>query len=323
MKPTSIVVDGPVCIGNWCPHNYSGGYSGSMTLTDALKRSVNTIAVKLSIAIGKGNAKVGRAAIVKTAKAMGLRTPLPDTPSLPIGADEVTVLDHVVAYATFPNEGKSVTQHGILEVRLGNGEVVWRFDRDGPKPRQTIPAQVARDMAFMMNKVAEEGTGRRALLTGIRVAGKTGTTNNYRDAWFMGYTGNLVGGVWIGNDDYSSTNRMTGGSLPAMIWQPIMTYAHQGIELRNIPGVAPNQSAPAGAAPVAGADKNTPPPVRPTALTQRGTDVLVRIERMMEDASRALAASGDVVSELPAAPTRSEALASATNGSAPGSVRGN
>ena len=323
MKPTSIVVDGPVCIGNWCPHNYSGGYSGSMTLTDALKRSVNTIAVKLSIAIGKGNAKVGRAAIVKNAKAMGLRTPLPDTPSLPIGADEETVLDHVVAYATFPNEGKSVTQHGILEVRLGNGEVVWRFDRDGPKPRQTIPAQVARDMAFMMNKVAEEGTGRRALLTGIRVAGKTGTTNNYRDAWFMGYTGNLVGGVWIGNDDYSSTNRMTGGSLPAMIWQPIMTYAHQGIELRNIPGVAPNQSAPAGAAPVAGADKNTPPPVRPTALTQRGTDVLVWIERMMEDASRALAASGDVVSELPAAPTRSEALASATNGSAPGSVRGN
>ena len=111
MKPTSIVVDGPVCIGNWCPHNYGGGYGGSMTLTQALTHSVNTIAVKLSIAIGNGNAKIGRAAIVKTAHAMGIRTPLPDTPSLPIGADEVTVLDHVVAYATFPNLGKAVTPH--------------------------------------------------------------------------------------------------------------------------------------------------------------------------------------------------------------------
>jgi Membrane carboxypeptidase (penicillin-binding protein) len=112
MKPTSIVVDGPVCIGNWCPHNYSGGYSGSMMLVDALKRSINTIAVKLSIAIGKGNAKVGRAAIVKNAKAMGLRTPLPDTPSLPIGADEVTVLDHTVAYATSqPRQGGDVARH--------------------------------------------------------------------------------------------------------------------------------------------------------------------------------------------------------------------
>ena len=93
---------------------------------------------------------------------MGLRTPLPDTPSLPIGADEVTVLDHTVAYATFPNLGKAVTPHAILEVRTGNGDVVWRFDRDGPKPRQVLPDKVALDMVFMMNKVAEEGTGRRA-----------------------------------------------------------------------------------------------------------------------------------------------------------------
>ena len=143
MKPTSIVVDGPVCIGNWCPHNYSGGYGGSMTLTDAMKRSINTVAVKLSITIGNGNAKVGRAKIVKNAKAMGLRTPLPDTPSLPIGADEVTVLDHTVAFATFPNLGKAVASHAILEVRTGNGDVVWRFDRDGPKPRQVLPEKVA------------------------------------------------------------------------------------------------------------------------------------------------------------------------------------
>src|SRR4029078_12562356 len=164
MKTNSIVVDGPVCIGNWCPHNYSGGYSGSMQLVDALKRSINTGAVKLSITIGKGNAKAGRAAIVKNAKAMGLRTPLPDTPSLPIGADEVTVLDHTVAYATFPNLGKAVTPHAILEVRTGAGDVVWRFDRDGPKPRQVLPEKVATDMIFMMNKVDEESTGRPALV---------------------------------------------------------------------------------------------------------------------------------------------------------------
>ena len=301
MKPTSIVVDGPVCIGNWCPHNYSGGYGGSMTLTEAMKRSINTIAVKLSIAIGNGNAKVGRAAIVKNAKAMGLRTPLPDTPSLPIGADEVTVLDHTVAYATFPNLGKAVTPHAILEVRTGDGDVVWRFDRDGPKPRQVLPEKVALDMVYMMNKVAEEGTGRRALIDGVRIAGKTGTTNNYRDAWFVGYSANLVGGVWVGNDDYSSTNRMTGGSLPAMIWHAAMAYGHQGIEIKTLPGIPP-AAAPAAKPQVAATEKGLPPPPpRPTVLTRRGTDVLVRIERMMEDASRALPASGEV-SELAGRP---------------------
>jgi penicillin-binding protein 1A len=327
MTPKSIVVDGPVCIGNWCPHNYGGGYAGSMQLVDALRRSINTIAVKLSIAIGKGNAKVGRAAIVKNAKAMGIRTPLPDTPSLPIGADEVTVLDHAVAYATFPNLGMTVTPHAILEVRTGAGDVVWRFDRDGPKPRRTLPEKVALDMIYMMNKVAEEGTGRRALIDGVRIAGKTGTTNNYRDGWFVGYSANFVGGVWVGNDDYSSTNRMTGGSLPAMIWHAAMAYAHQGIEIKTLAGLAPAPPAPARSEV---AEKGAPaPPPRPAVLTRRGTDVLVRIERMMEDASRALPAPTGEVSELPPKPnaalTRSgsEAFASATGDTVAGTVRGN
>src|SRR4029078_4461877 len=193
----------------------------------------------VSSTIGRGNAKVGRAAIVKNAKAMGLRTPLPDTPSLPIGADEVTVLDHTVHYATCPTRGKAVTPHAILEVRTGAGDVVWRFDRDGPKPRQVLPERVALDMVFMMNKAAEEGTGRRAMIDGVRIGGKTGTTNNYRDACFVGYTVNLVAGVWVGNDDYSSSNRMTGGSLPAMIWRAAMSYAHQGIELKPLPRIPP------------------------------------------------------------------------------------
>jgi penicillin-binding protein 1A len=285
-KPTSIVVDSPVCIGNWCPHNYSNSYSGSMTLTQALVRSINVIPVKLSQSLGNGNAKIGRAKIIHIAKKMGLRTPLNDTPSIPIGAGEVTVLDHTAGYATFPNLGKAVAAHAILEMRGASGEVVWRFDRDGRKPEQVLRPQVALDMNMIMNKVVEEGTGRRAILDGIRAAGKTGTTNAYRDAWFVGYTGNYVTGVWAGNDDYAPTKRMTGGSLPAMTWRDIMTYAHQGIEVKPIPGVAPGPTPPAVAAAASTATTEAP---RPALLTRRAADVLTRVERLFDDATRALA----------------------------------
>ncbi len=286
-KPTSVVVDGPVCIGNWCPHNYSGGYSGAVTLTQAITRSINVIPVKLSIALGHGNPKIGRAMIVETARKLGIHTPLPDTPSLPIGADEVTVLEHTVAYATFPNLGKTVVPHAILEVRTGAGQLVWRFDRDGKKPQQVISPMVATEMVGMMSHVVEEGTARRATLDGIKAAGKTGTTNSYRDAWFVGYTGNFVCGVWYGNDDYSSTNRMTGGSLPAMTWHDIMTYAHQGVELKNLPGLPPNPPRP----PVNAVAEDGEGPAHPPVLTKRGADVLTQLERMMDDASRVLASS--------------------------------
>jgi penicillin-binding protein 1A len=286
-KTTTTVVDGPVCIGNWCPHNYGGGYSGAQPLWNALKNSINTVAVKLSIAIGDGSPKLGRARIVETARRMGIVTPLPDTPSLPIGADEVNVLEHTVAYATFPNLGMAVAPHAILEVRTGAGETIWRWDRDGKKPTRALPAQVATDMIFMMNKVVEEGTARRAMLNGIKAAGKTGTTNAYRDAWFVGYTGNFVCGIWFGNDDYSPLNRMTGGSLPAMTWHAIMEYAHQGVELKNLPGLPPN---PAPTAPVV-ASANKGEAARPAMLTFRGARVLVDLERMMEDASRAMPAT--------------------------------
>jgi penicillin-binding protein 1A len=290
-KPTSVVVDSPVCIGNWCPKNYSGGFSGSMTLTQALVRSINVVPVKLSIALGNGNPKAGRAKIRDLARKAGLRTPLPDTPSMPIGANEVTVLDHTGGYGIFVNEGKSVTPHAILEVRSGAGDLIWRFDRDGKKPQQVISPQVARDMNVMMNKVVEEGTGRRAILDGVKSAGKTGTTNAYRDAWFVGFTGNYIGGVWFGNDDYSPLNRMTGGALPAQTWHDIMTYAHQGIELKPIPGVAPNASAARVAATTA--HGNGEVAQRPALLTRRGAEILVRVERLMDDATRGLAARED------------------------------
>jgi len=296
MKPTSIVVDAPICLGNWCPHNYGNSYAGSMTLLQALTRSINTIAVRLSISIGDGNPKLGRSRIVKLAHDMGIRSPLPDTPSLPIGADEVTVLDHVGAYATFPNLGKAVTPHALLEVRTGAGELVWRFDRDGPKPRQVMSPGVAADMIKMMNNVVENGTAKRARLDGVSAAGKTGTTNSYRDAWFVGYTGNFVCGVWFGNDDYQSTNRMTGGSLPAMTWHAIMDYAHQGIELKQLPGIAvppARQQVAATETKTNGAEAAS---LRPVALTKKGAEILVRVERLMDDANRALPALGGTVS---------------------------
>lgn len=295
--PNSIVVDGPVCIGNWCPQNYGHSYSGSVTLTQAITRSINVVPVKLSIEIGRKNepkaqnpAKVGRAKIVEVARRFGLKAPLPDTPSLPIGSDEVTVLEHAVAYATFPNRGKAVTPHSVLEVRTGAGDLVWRWDRDGPKPRQAIPPNIAADMAGMMSHVVSEGTARRAALDGIPTAGKTGTTNAYRDAWFVGYTGNFTCAVWYGNDDYSPTNRMTGGSLPAQTWHDIMLVAHQGVEVREIPGIGMGQKLPpqhisnaqANAAAKVLETKPGPPPV----LTKRGADILVRVERLLDDAAK-------------------------------------
>jgi len=286
--PNSVISDSPVCIGNWCPHNYSGGYSGNVTLLEAITHSINVIPVKLSILLGNGNPKLGRAMIVQTARNFGIHAPLPDTPSLPIGADEVNVYEHAVAYATFPNLGRAVVPHAALEVRTGTGQLVWRFDRDGPKPKQVISPKVALDMIKMMNSVVENGTGKRAQLDGIKAAGKTGTTNSWRDAWFVGYTGNFVGAVWMGNDDFSPTKRMTGGTLPATVWHNIMTYAHQGVELRPLPGLPLPDHAPA----VADASFKDSEEPHPALLTRKGTDALVHVEQLLDDANRAFSLQG-------------------------------
>jgi len=312
-KPTSIVVDGPVCIGNWCPQNYGHSYSGAVTLTQAITRSINVVPVKLSIAIGgKGGPKAGRAKIVEVARRFGIKAPLPDTPSLPIGADEVTVVEHAVAYATFPNKGKAVAPHAVLEVRTGAGDPVWRWDRDGKKPTQAIPASVAADMAEMMSHVVSEGTARRAALDGIPTAGKTGTTNAYRDAWFVGYTGNFTCAVWYGNDDYSPTNRMTGGSLPAQTWHDIMVAAHQGVEIKEIAGIGPGQKLPSASVAANTANGTAPPDIKPgppPVLTRRGADILVQVEKMLDDAGKTVGKTSTSEPVAPAKPVSSNAAA--------------
>jgi penicillin-binding protein 1A len=175
-----------------------------------------------------------------------------------------------------------------------------------------------------MNKVVEEGTGRRAILDNTKAAGKTGTTNAYRDAWFIGYTGNYVAGVWAGNDDYSPTNRMTGGSLPAMTWRQIMAYAHQGIELKPIAGVAPGPTPPAPQT-VAASNAANDAASRPTLLTKRGAEVLLRVERLMEQAARVSvrADGGAAGTAADAAQPPAGSRVSAAEPKPPSSVRGN
>ena len=264
-NPRTIVTDSPVCIGDWCVHNYGGSFGGSMPLATALARSLNTVAVKLSIGIGEDTrtpghynvaqeAKVGRARIVDTARRMGISSPLLDTVSLPVGADEVSVIDMASAYATFANGGKRAPAFAAVDIRNSRGDSIYRHDRDTPPLQQIIAPNFIRDMVSMMMGVVENGTGKRAQLGITKVAGKTGTTNAYKDAWFVGYTGNYVGAVWYGNDDYQSMNNMTGGTLPAQTWHDIMVYAHNGIELKALPGNAP---APNGAI-VAGNAANNP-----------------------------------------------------------------
>ena len=160
---------------------------------------------------------------------------------------------------------------------------------DGPKPRQVMPPGVAADMIKMMNSVVENGTGKRSRLDGVTSAGKTGTTNAYRDAWFMGYTANFVCGVWFGNDDYQVTNRMTGGSLPAMTWHDVMAYAHEGIEVKQLPGITvPQVRQQTALCRGQGKIKAAGDAAAAGLLTKRGADALVHVERLMDDADRAL-----------------------------------
>lgn len=285
-RPDSTVVDRPICLGNWCPNNYNRSFAGAMPMITALARSINTIPVRLSVEIGEGNAKRGRARIIETTRAMGVETPLADTSSLPIGASEMTVLDMAAGYAVFANGGERARPYAAVEVTTPDGTLLYSHDRDAVRER-VLSTRVVSDMNTMLVAVPERGTGRRAALDGIRSAGKTGTTNAYRDAWYAGYTGNFVTAVWFGNDDFTSTNNMTGGSLPAMTFKEIMSFAHRDVELRSIPGL--EEDGPA----IAGADPATTASVDPAVLalsrntlSRRSFEVISGIGSLFEEARR-------------------------------------
>lgn len=220
----TIVNDRPTCIGKWCPNNYGRSFAGSMPAWQALAQSINSIPVQLSIQLGQkeSSVKAGRAKIIEMAHRMGVRSELYDTQSLPIGSVEMTPLDQAVGYATLANGGYRVQPYAIAEVRSSSGELLFKQE---PVKEKVLSDRVVSNLNFMLNKVVETGTGTSAKIPGQVVAGKTGTTNAYRDAWFVGYTGSMVGAVWMGNDDNSSSEKMTGGSLPARTWKLVMEQA--------------------------------------------------------------------------------------------------
>ncbi|WP_246088376.1 transglycosylase domain-containing protein [Phreatobacter stygius] len=294
----SIVVDRQICLGNWCPQNYGRSFSGQTTVMSALVRSINSIPVILTQQMGRGDSRIGRQKIIATAREMGITRPLTDSAPLPIGAAEVTLVELTTAYSTFASGGKRVTPHASVEIRNSHGEVIWRADRDMPPPRQVFSAAVATDMNSMLVGVVESGTGRRAQVEGVQVAGKTGTTNSYRDALFIGFSGQYAAGVWFGNDDYSETNRMTGGSLPAMTFSRVMAAAHQGLERRPVFG-QPDAARPPSGAPTTAPVPLAGIPERPQVLSRRSLTVLSRIEKLMRDAWDAPMRPGSVSSADP------------------------
>ncbi|MBM3607487.1 MAG: PBP1A family penicillin-binding protein [Alphaproteobacteria bacterium] len=291
LRPTTLVTDSPICLGNWCPKNYGGSFAGRVPLIRALASSYNTVAVKLSVDAGDGRnnwdkARSGRSRIVDLSRRMGLTTPLNDTVSLPIGAGEVHVLDMAAAYAVFANGGYAALPFAAVEVRNSAGDVIYRRDPDNEPRERLLTERVVADMNMMMSAVVHSGTARRAILPGIPTAGKTGTTNAYRDAWFVGFSANYVTAVWYGNDNYRPMNNMTGGSVPAQTWYDIMSFAHQGIELRSYPGADTKldpSAAVAGLAARPGAAQ-LGAPQRPVTLSRQSIETLGRIEKFMQRA---------------------------------------
>ncbi len=230
-KPYDIVYDSPVTIGDWSPKNYNRRYRGEVTLTTALKRSINTIPIKIAEEVGRKN-------IIRTAQKLGIHSKLVPNRSLPLGTSEISVIEMAGAYATFANGGRAVRPFAVLEIRtLDTDKVIYNHDRDAPKAQQIFSPSYIADLNMMLAHVITDGTGRRARLKDTVAAGKTGTTQGYRDAWFVGYTGQLSTAVWFGNDDYRPMRRMTGGSVPAITWQRFMTSVYSKDQLR-MPQVA-------------------------------------------------------------------------------------
>ena len=229
MGPDTIRVDKPVKFGNWRPKNYGGNYAGSMTLSTALTRSVNTIAAQLA-------SEVGVDKLITISHRLGINSELKRNLAISLGAGEVTLWDMTRAYATFANDG--VRLDPFLIDRIDTTRNTIAFQRRSHIPTQVYDPMRARQMTAMLADVIEFGTGKRAkLLGGREAAGKTGTSQSYRDAWFVGYTADIICGVWVGNDEFTPMRGVSGGTLPAQIWSSFMNKAHEGLPLKPLPTI--------------------------------------------------------------------------------------
>lgn len=232
--PDSPVTDEPVSMDGWTPRNASTRDWGTVSLATALANSINTITVQV------GN-RVGMDRIIGTARELGIDGPLPRNLSIVLGSAEVTLLELTSAYSAFGNAGKRATPYGIVSVEAENGETLYKHET---VTAQAMTRTQAQDMTYMLHQVIMEGTGRSAALSGRLAAGKTGTSQDNRDAWFIGYTGNEVAGVWFGNDDNTPTDGAAGGNFAAIAWRNYMMAAESGMPPAPLPGAVRYRDAP-------------------------------------------------------------------------------
>jgi penicillin-binding protein 1A len=234
-KPEDRFMDGPVNIAGWSPRNYEGTHRGMVTLREALAYSINTVAAQLV-------ERVGPRRVVAAARRLGIASELKPDASLALGTYEVTPLELTAAFAALASGGEGAIAYGIREIRDPQGNVLYK--RSGSGPGRVAEGRVVAAMDDMMGAGLQWGTGKAAKLD-RPAAGKTGTTQDHRDAWFLGYTADLVAGVWLGNDDNKPTNRVTGGGLPARLWHDFMLAAHAGLPPRplNLPPAAVAEAA--------------------------------------------------------------------------------
>jgi len=218
LTPWSMRNDAPIVIGDWRPGNYENRFYGLVTLEEAFARSLNMVAIQVALEVG------GRS-VINMAHRLGVQSPLANYRSLALGAQELTLMELVTAYGALGSGGVRLEPHGVAQIRRADdNQVIWTFSAD----RETVlEPRTVRLMNALTTRVVNAGTGGRARLEGRAVGGKTGTSNAYRDAWFIGYTPGLTTGVWFGNDDFTPMNRVTGGSLPAMVWREFTEAALQ------------------------------------------------------------------------------------------------
>ncbi len=232
LRPDDMVTDAPIKIGRWKPRNFTNKYEGPVSVETALAKSLNTATVRIA-------QDVGAQAIVAAAHRMGIGSNLKPELSLALGTGEVTLLELTGAYAPFANGGGAVLPYTILDIAERGGQRLYQ--REGQGLGQVISPETVQTMNKMMVEVIARGTGTAAGF-GFPAAGKTGTSSDYRDAWFMGFTADYVTGVWVGNDSGTEMKGVTGGGLPAQIWHDVMASAHAGHEMRELPGLAPPEA---------------------------------------------------------------------------------
>ena len=257
--PDMLVVDEPLTIGTWSPQNYAGGYLGQMTLEQAVTQSVNTVAARTADEVGRGN-------VASTARRLGIASPVNTDPAMALGTTLVSPLEMTQAYAAFSNGGNRVAAYGIERIRTNGGQLIYQ--RKAQPQVRVIANPALSDMNRMLRSVVTSGTGGRAKIAGYDLAGKTGTTSDYKDAWFAGYSGGFTTVVWMGRDDAAPMQRITGGGAPAELWRGFMSVALKRVPTQAIPAgpAAPLISPPAPvetfAAPMEpGAEPAAEPPV--------------------------------------------------------------